>query len=148
MSTEQSAKPGEVYYCDDCATFNGDSDVDGGEDELELRPDGTATREIRHRRSWLDGGGSGSDVREARQEGTWAKCEGQLRMSWQGHAPHKGAAPTAFEICSEGITLSSDYRAYDSEASKAAGKPVFKPKKRLYRRVAAKQINLQPPTES
>ena len=59
---------------EDCTTFNGDSDVDEGEDEITLQPDGTATRYFRHRKSWMDGHGNngkprGSDRRHAVRDG-------------------------------------------------------------------------------
>eukprot|EP01052_Picozoa_sp_SAG31_P035566 SAG31_NODE_4311_length_3367_cov_1.694920_2_plen_483_part_00 len=126
----------EVYRCENCAAFNGDSDVDDGEDEIELQPGGTASRRFRHTRSWIDGGGnSGNDVNVGSQCGTWSKSDAELRLSWQGRACHKGPAPTLFRIVDGGITLSGDYCRYDPVASAAAGKSTFTPQTRLYARV-------------
>lgn len=80
--------------------FNGDSDVDEGEDEIVLQPDGAATRHFRHRRSWIDGHGvPGGGVREGSQRGTWSKFDEELRLNWGDFdegARHKGPAPTVF----------------------------------------------------
>eukprot|EP00747_Dinoflagellata_sp_TGD_P042042 gnl/TRDRNA2_/TRDRNA2_141841_c0_seq1.p1 gnl/TRDRNA2_/TRDRNA2_141841_c0~~gnl/TRDRNA2_/TRDRNA2_141841_c0_seq1.p1 ORF type:complete len:215 (+),score=34.80 gnl/TRDRNA2_/TRDRNA2_141841_c0_seq1:87-731(+) len=92
------------YYLDDCTAFNGDSDVDDGEDEIEICEDGTTKREVLHRRSWLDGGGnSGSDVRHSKAEGTWElDDENTLHMNWTLHAAHKGSQPSQFSLTSDG----------------------------------------------
>ena len=104
----------EVYRCEDCTMFNGDSDVDEGEDEIVLQPDGTAMRHFRHRKSWLDGGGnSGGGVWEGSQRGTWSKSDKKLRLVWGDFAPgyrHKGPAPTVFAFVNDmpGFVLPED----------------------------------------
>mmetsp|Transcript_2040 Transcript_2040/g.6171 ORF Transcript_2040/g.6171 Transcript_2040/m.6171 type:complete len:207 (+) Transcript_2040:57-677(+) len=82
------------YHLDDCAAFNYDSDVDGGEDEIEILEDGTAKREVLHRRSWIDGGGnSGDDVVHSTGEGTWELADQTLKVDWSQPARHKGSQP-------------------------------------------------------
>ena len=119
--------------------FNGDSDVDEGEDEIVLRPDRTATRHFRHRKSWVPNSDDdpGSGVFEGSQRGTWSKSDKKLRLEWEDYARHKGKAPTVFAFVNDvDIELTSDYSFYDSAASEAAGRTVFTPKARLYARVA------------
>ncbi|CAE7227600.1 unnamed protein product [Symbiodinium natans] len=95
------------YYLDDCEAFNYDSDVDGGEDEIEILEDGSAKRELLHRRSWIDGGGhSGNNVRHARGEGTWELDDkNRLRVTWTRPASHKGQQPSEFSLTSEGSLM-------------------------------------------
>ena len=130
----------EVYRCEDCIMFNGDSDVDEGEDEIALQPDGTATRHFRFKKSWVpdrpDEPGEG--VVTGSQRGTWSKSQGKLRLKWEDKPRHKGEAPTMFAIVNDGVELSSDYSPYDHAASQKAGTTVFTPKVRLYARASQK----------
>lgn len=83
--------------------FNGDSDVDEGEDEIVLRTDGTATRHFRHRKSWVPNSHDdpGSGVFEGSQRGTWSKSDEELRLEWEDYARHKGEAPTVFAFVND-----------------------------------------------
>mmetsp|Transcript_37837 Transcript_37837/g.51831 ORF Transcript_37837/g.51831 Transcript_37837/m.51831 type:complete len:199 (+) Transcript_37837:89-685(+) len=113
-----------VYYLEDCQHFNWDSDVDGGEDEIELDASGAARRQVMHRRSWLNGNGDpGSDVRTGIGEGTWSRADdGKVQVEWTKCCPHKGKQPSLFDVTDEGLVYNCSYR------------------KRLYKKVAKKQM--------
>ena len=82
------------YYLDEVNAFNYDSDIDSGEDEIELLFGGICRREIVHKRSWVDGGGHrGKDVRQTSGEGTWAEQDGKLKINWTKQCVHKGGQP-------------------------------------------------------
>ena len=95
-----------VFYNNECTTFNGDSDVDEGEDELEFFENGLVGRSIVFHRSWVDGGGhSGFDVRRGQSSGIWTLSEDKksINVEWSSGICHKGAQPSTFKIAPDGL---------------------------------------------
>uniref|UniRef100_A0A7S2NC77 Uncharacterized protein n=1 Tax=Alexandrium andersonii TaxID=327968 RepID=A0A7S2NC77_9DINO len=101
-----SEVPPGFYFLDDCRAFNYDSDVDEGEDEIELKSDGTAKRELMHKRSWVDGGGNkGSDVRRTSGKGRWKQVGDEVHVDWKVEARHKGAQPEKLSVIKDGSLM-------------------------------------------